>query len=256
MTEDIFLPGLPVSLIVAAYEAAPGNEIASGKFASLESSAALVANAFGFFLGRADLLPPLPGTPEKGWPASSLALEALVRFPWSGGKHPCLDVLIATGDSLIGVESKRFEPFRSKGVAQLSDAYWRPLWGDAMAGYERVRDDLKNGLLSYKHLDATQLIKHAFGLRTAVQVGKRFAGRRPVLFYLFAESKTWPDGKDIADVDRLRHREEIEDFRLRTADSEVAFVSCCYNELLDSWLTSKHESIRKHAIAVAARFRP
>ena len=256
MSEDIFLPGLPVGLIVAAYEAAPGNEIASGKFASPESSAALVANAFGFFLGRADLLPSLPGTLEMGWPAGSLALEALVRFPWSGGRHPCLDVLIATRDSLIGVESKRFEPFRSKGVAELSDAYWRPLWGDAMAGYERVRDDLKKGTLAYRHLDATQLIKHAFGLRTAIQVGKRFAGRRPILFYLFAESETWPDGKGIAEADRLRHREEVEDFRLRTADSEVVFMSCCYKELLAGWLTSKHESIRMHAVAVAARFSP
>src|SRR5665213_4633215 len=105
MTEDIFLPGLPVNLIVAAYEAAPGNEIASGKFASPESSAALVANAFGFFLGRGVLLPPLPGTVDMGWPASSLSLEALVRFPWTGGRHPCLDVLVSTRGSLIGIES-------------------------------------------------------------------------------------------------------------------------------------------------------
>jgi hypothetical protein len=47
------LPGLPVELIRACYAAAPGNEIESGKFASSESSAALVANAFGFFLDRA-----------------------------------------------------------------------------------------------------------------------------------------------------------------------------------------------------------
>jgi hypothetical protein len=193
---------------------------------------------------------------DMGWPASSLALEALVRFPWAGGRHPCLDVLVSTQGSLIGIESKRFEPFRSKGVSELSEAYWRPLWGPAMASYERVRDDLKTGTLAYRHLDATQLIKHAFGLRTAVQHGKRFAGRRPVLFYLFAETETWPDGRSITDVDRLRHRQEIEDFRLRTADSEVIFLSCCYNELLASWLASKHEAIRNHAIAVSARFRP
>jgi hypothetical protein len=50
MIDDLFLPGLPAELIRAAYLNAPGNEIVSGKFASLESSAALVANAFGFFL--------------------------------------------------------------------------------------------------------------------------------------------------------------------------------------------------------------
>ena len=36
---------------------AAGNEIATGKFDSPESSAALAANAFGFFLQRASELP-------------------------------------------------------------------------------------------------------------------------------------------------------------------------------------------------------
>ena len=47
------LPGVPLARIRALYERAPGNELASGKFTSPESSAALVANAFGFFFRRA-----------------------------------------------------------------------------------------------------------------------------------------------------------------------------------------------------------
>ena len=47
---DRFLPGVPTEQITEIYNAAPGNEITSGKFDSAESSAALVANAFGFFL--------------------------------------------------------------------------------------------------------------------------------------------------------------------------------------------------------------
>ena len=104
------LAGLPVDLIRAAYEAAPGNEIESGKFASPESSAALVANTFGFFLDRADDLPPLPGTATERWPATNVRLEAIVRLPWAGGRHPCLDVLIETPSALIGVE---FEALRA-----------------------------------------------------------------------------------------------------------------------------------------------
>jgi hypothetical protein len=59
MDSDYFLPGLPVGIIRAAYLNAPGNEIESGKFASPESSAALVANAFGLFLDDPATLVPV-----------------------------------------------------------------------------------------------------------------------------------------------------------------------------------------------------
>lgn len=60
------LPGLPIDLIRACYAGAPGNEIASGKFANPESSAALAANTFGPFLVRPADLPPVPGCEAWG----------------------------------------------------------------------------------------------------------------------------------------------------------------------------------------------
>ena len=69
---DRFLPGVPRTQIEEIYNAAPGKEIASGKFDSPESSAALAANTFGFFLNRPRDLPPLPGGEDVEWPASSL----------------------------------------------------------------------------------------------------------------------------------------------------------------------------------------
>ena len=107
-----FLPGVPGPQVEAAYRAAPGDEIEAGKFDHPESSARLVANAFGFFLDRPEDLPPLPGCERERWPATSVALEQTVRFPWSGGRHPVLDVLVTTPAALIGIESKRFEPLR------------------------------------------------------------------------------------------------------------------------------------------------
>lgn len=127
--ELALLPGLPTERIRAAYSRAGGNEIGSGKFMSPESSAALAANAFGLFLGEPQRLPLLPGTADDGWPALDVQLEAEVRFPWSGGRHPCLDVLIETRTALIGIESKRYEPFRGKPMPAFSDAYSRPVWG-------------------------------------------------------------------------------------------------------------------------------
>ena len=52
-----FLPGVPGPEIEAIFDVVAGNEIATGKFDSPESSAALAANAFGFFLQRASELP-------------------------------------------------------------------------------------------------------------------------------------------------------------------------------------------------------
>lgn len=254
LEELALLPGIPAELVRAAYMAAPGNEIESGKFASPESSAALVANTFGLFLDRPHLLPPLPGTRPPDWPAKSVGLEAIVRFPWSGGRHPCLDVMIVTGGALIGVESKRYEPFRAKAKAELSEAYWRPVWGDAMRGYENVRDGLRDGMLQFSRLDAAQLVKHAFGLRTAVHADAHHAGKRPVLFYLYAEPKFWPDGRAAAAGYFEHHREEIRTFTSIVEESEVIFISCSYRDLLAAWSSSSNETVRDHASAVAARF--
>ena len=137
-----FLPGVPGSEIEAIFNTAAGNEIVTGKFDSPESSAALAANAFGFFLQRASDLPALPGCGSETWPALSLILEAELHFPWSGGRHPVLDCLVRTPSALIGIESKRFEPYRTRHTSPLSDAYWRRVWGEHMSGYERVRDSL------------------------------------------------------------------------------------------------------------------
>lgn len=252
MEEDIFLPGISAELVRAAYMAAPGNEIESGKFFSPESSAALVADTFGLFLDQPELIPPLPRGENLGWPAIAIELEAIVRFPWAGGRHPCLDVLIKTNGALIGVESKRYEPFRRKSSARFSDAYWRPLWGDRMTGYERVRDQLHRGSLLFAHLDAVQLVKHALGLRTAAQNGDE--GRPPVLFYIYAEPLSWPDGRSINTGEHKRHEDEVVQFSNLVDGDEVLFVACSYNMLLSSWRASPTEIVRTHAAAVADRY--
>lgn len=248
------LPGMPVDRILACYAAAAGDEIGSGKFSSPESSAALAANTFGYFLGHAADLPPLRGCRDLGWPARDLRLEAVVRFPWPGGTHPCLDALIETRDALIGVESKRYEPFRAKQKPHLSSAYWRPVWGDAMAGYERVRDALSDGSARFAHLDAAQLVKHAFGLRTAIHKDKRIIGKRPILVYLYAEPKTWPDGRKVDRAMIDAHRTDIALFAAMVRNDEVAFVSLSYRDLLGDWQADPDDRVRLHANAVLDRF--
>lgn len=245
-----FLSYLPTALIEAAYKAGKGNEIDSGKLDSPESSAQLVANTFGLFIDRAVDLPALPGQPAFGWPARSVMPEQCCRFPWSGGTHPWLDVLIETDTHLVGIESKRFEPYRGAKTNGFSDAYDRKVWGDSMVPFERERDAIKNGQHVYAYLDAVQLVKHAFGLRTEAM--KR--SRKPVLLYAHAEPRKWPDGKSIAEVEHVSHKKEIALFAERVKSAEVKFGSFTYRELIASFGQSPIASVRDHAIQLAARY--
>ena len=121
---DTLFPYLPREKILHALKKSPGNEVASGKFDSPESSAALAINTFGFFLERPADLPTLPGLERRGWPAKQVRIEQCVRFPWRGGHHPWLDAFVETETQIIGIESKRYEPFRSKSKVTFSETYW------------------------------------------------------------------------------------------------------------------------------------
>ena len=178
--------------------------------------------------------------------------EAVVRFPWAGGRHPCLDLLIETKGALIGVESKRYEPFRSKSKPKISDAYTRDVWGDRMTGYQQVLRDVRGGDAQFEMLDVTQLVKHAFGLRTAAHRRKTFP--QPVLHYLYAEPKRWPDGREIKSVEVELHREEVEHFRSLVTGDEVQFYSCTYQDLISDWAASPEPRLRALASAVLSRF--
>lgn len=68
-------------------ERCDGNEVRSGKLASLESFAALAVNTFGWFIERPERLPPIPGL-YSPWPPIVVEVEYCARFPWAGGRHP------------------------------------------------------------------------------------------------------------------------------------------------------------------------
>jgi hypothetical protein len=94
------LPHLPIEAILAAFAKAGGDEIKSGKFESPESSAALAANAFGYFLSSIGNETRAAEFPVQGQfafletPVQSVWLEKQMRFPWSGGLHPWLDAVV------------------------------------------------------------------------------------------------------------------------------------------------------------------
>lgn len=243
-----FLPGVPGDAVLAALSRAPGSELASGKFDSPESSAALVANAFGWFLDRPRSMLPLPGVP-MGLPVA-LEIEAEMRFPWSGGRHPWLDAAITTPTTLVGVESKRYEPFRPAKANSFSEAFDSRDWGAGMARYTAMRKALMEGRQSYRCLDAVQLVKHAYALRT--QSLKRGLGA--VLVYLHAAPATWANGKPVSRDAIARHQAEIADFARAVRGDDVSFIALRWADLLADW--AKMPAVAAHAAAISARFGP
>lgn len=246
MPEAVFLEGVPVEHVRTRLRAAGGNEEASGKLASPESSAALAVNAFGWFIERPELLPAFPEL-DHAFPAKLVEVEYQARLPWSGGRHPWLDAVLITATHLIGIESKRFEPFRDSKTVSLSSAYDRPVWGEKMKPFEVVRDRLRSGELQFEYLDAAQLVKHAFGLVTDA----RRKARQPALVYIYAEP-TEISGRPISEVARLQHRSEIDRFAEVVAGAEVKFVSISYRE----WLRLSRGEAADHAARVISAFHP
>lgn len=224
-----FLPDLPVEGILECLRRSPGHEIRKGKFENPESSARLVANAFGWFLNRARQLPMLQGVPAGH--ASSVTLEAEMRFPWSGGRHPFLDVAIETQTTLVGVRAVRYEPFRPlkrTGFAEIVDL---PVWREKLPRYTQLRDELVEGHENYNTLDGVQLVKDAYALSTRAE--KRATGA--VLLYLYAEPKQWASGKPVDVARRDLHRREVAAFAKQIAGDGVVFVSLRWRDLLAQW---------------------
>ena len=239
------LPGVPVERVAAALGAAAGQELASGKFGSPESSSALAVNGFGPFLESPGTMPPFPGIHDLDWPVLTVDIERQMRFPWAGGRHPWLDAAVETATQLIGVESKRFEPFRDSKLVKLSPKYSSHHWDEGMEPWCAMRVHLLAEPAAFRHLDAAQLVKHGYGLVTEA---KR-RGKSPVLLYLFAEPT---EGRDIRAQAFADHRSEIARFAGGVTGSTVRFAACSWRE----WLTTFQPSLSDHADRVIARFHP
>jgi hypothetical protein len=174
-------------------------------------------------------------------------VEYCARFPWSGGKHPRLDAIVITDTHLIGVESKRYEPFRDTKRPHFSAAYDRPALRTNMEGYHAVRRGLIDGSIVCHNLDAAQLTKHAYGLVTEA---KRL-GKVPLLHYIFAEPAA-RGTQPITAADHWQHRAEIADFGARVAGDDVGFSSCSYREWIETWEGKPLE----HALNLVKAFAP
>jgi hypothetical protein len=240
--QNRFLPGVPIELVEAALLKAGGNEL-DGKFDNPRSSAALAVNGFGWFIERPHLLPALPGLEDVPLTGAQVTVERQMRFPWRGGRHPWLDAAIETPTHLIGIESKRYEPFRSAKPAKLSKKYSEHVWGEGMDAWNVVRDQLLAEPRFYRHLDGAQLVKHAYGLATVSDRRDKAA----VLYYIYAEPNDAADEQAFA-----LHREEICDLARRVQGARVRFAACSWSQ----WLAKFSGEAAGHARAIIQRYKP
>jgi hypothetical protein len=245
-----FLPGVPVPYVLERLGKSGGREVSSGKLASRESSAALAVNTFGWFHDRPRRLPPFAILGNKISLPTIVEIEYCARFPWTGGRHPWLDAWAETSEAVIGVECKRFEPFRGQKKGTLSPAYDRRVWRDRMGPFEAMRDTLRSPGEHFRFLDAVQLVKHAFGLVTE---GRR-KSKRPYLVYLFAEPQEC-GGRAIPEADKRAHREEIARFTADVRGAEVGFGAMSYREWMETW-SSLDSELLTHRAAIIERFQP
>ena len=126
-----------------------------------------------------------------------------------------------------------------------------------MKRYEGSRDELKSTGSLHAFLDAAQLVKHAFALRSEVAGAGLHRGLAPILLYVYAEPEYWPrDRKPVDEDAKRKHEEKIRRFANNVKGDEVTFVFSSYRQLLKTWSRDCNSEIRAHVDALIRRFSP
>lgn len=229
------LPGIKPEQFEGDLEQGDGNEL-NTKFRAVHSSSALAVNTFARF--KADLAELRLLGESK---ATALAFEKQLEIT-EGRRKANLDVWVERQDSIIAIESKFLEYFTPKKAEfaeiyeqlkpPFSESSWWSLYQDAKAA-------------PAIHLDQAQLIKHYLGLRNFQQ--RHSPSKKLTLLYLFWEPKNWMDVPICT-----KHREQVEHFAERTAESSVSFRWMTYPQLWEEW--SEIPSLQAHVSNLRSRY--
>lgn len=224
--ENLFRPLSEMAL--TSFEKGSGSELvgrdgAPAKMRALHSSSALAVNFFDYWSNDPDGMLAALGL-RIG--AESLGFE--VKFPTGlGGTPPNLDVAIRWSDGAwLGIESKFTEWLspKSPGAQHFKDKYFPPdggLWASrGMVKCQGVAEAIYSKQLTYRHLDAPQLLKHALGLGCS---GERFE-----LLYAFYDAPG-PESEV--------HAKETADFASRIA-GDFPFHVRRYGELISEFTSN------------------
>lgn len=234
--EDILLRQVPVDRVTAALKQGAGGELRSKtrppKVHAAHSSAALAANTFGAFLESPDSL-----FLEGIGGFTSVQLEA--KLPTGAGRARAnLDVLACSSQCAIGVEAKLRE-YLVPTRARFSDKYDSVIRDVADEPWGQLFSTLKSAPVTYRHVDAAQLIKHYLGLVQRYRSGSR------VLVYAY-----WEPTNPTVDPAFARHRDEVSELCDRLSGSDTPLRQVRFSELFN--FVSRND--REHADALCQRY--
>jgi len=190
------------------------------KMRALHSSSALAVNFFDAWVANPNgsLLEALG---IHGTDGCRVRFEA--QYPTGlPGTPPNLDVTLELpSGEIIGIESKFTEwltpkpqsksPFKEKYFPEGSG-----MWSSvSLSECQLLAEKMRDGVITFRYLDAAQLLKHALGLATGV--GSRFR-----LFYIFFDAEC---------TEGEAQRREIEEFS-SAVGAELKFHAISYQSLL------------------------
>ena len=208
------------------------------KFRAIDSSSALVVNAFAPFRRRIrDLALPTGGR------FGSLVFERKCSAGLKG-TPPHLDLVLEGAACVVGIESKLKEyleyrakekPFSPQYEERICDERRNNAWFELMLDLNREPD-------LYRYVNAPQLTKHAFGL------AHTFRGLAATLVYLYWEP-TDVEGEPAFG----EHRREVEDLLRRVGAAAPTLVAVTYADLWDLWEGGPDWLVR-HVAALRTRY--
>ncbi len=231
-----------------------GNELES-KFPAIYSSAALVINSFAPFrsqIGGLSFPPPLLSNKKFH------NLEFEKKF-YTGlkGTPPHVDVLLNwEGSKIVAIESKFTEILHKKSNTKITATYFDDaprVWKGSIYHDELIR--IRDGLANYQYLDATQLIKHTFGLMNTYLKNPEFQEQKVTLLYLYWEPENIdPLTGPLKEVYNI-HADELIKFKTVTSSASMpTFESMSYSKLWNHWERTVPNKLKSHVIELKKRY--
>jgi len=202
-----------------------GNELQSGKFNSIGSSAVLGVNAFGIFYEPNFMIWPTMKTEKFTNPTFEKKLSNGLH-----GTNPNLDVFFKNDKTILAIECKFLETLGQK-KPKFSDQYSNIDDERRDSKWFRLMLDLVNGNIGFRYLDATQLIKHYFGLAHEYADSDLYL-EIGYVFWEPLENRDLPG--TVIDL-YVEHRKECEKFASLVSGDKIRFSFYSYFVLIDYW---------------------
>lgn len=206
-----------------------GKDGKRGKMQALHSSSALAINFFEYWRHR----DPTPLARALGTSDAIAGISFEQKFPTGlRGKAPNLDVVLELkSDRITAIESKFLEPYGGRHPQNFNPKYFeggRKLWLElGLEQCQELATRMNAGELTFRWLNAQQLLKHALGLRKC--------DRESSLWYLWFQVEGAPG---------VEHAAEVSEFSRLVASDGLGFKAISYHALfsdLNSCCSKTHE---------------